>query len=30
MDSPLKLDTVKSGWFVVYFEGSQVQISKNY
>ena len=25
---PIKLDTVKSGWFIVYIEGSQVIISK--
>ena len=29
MEFPIKFDTVKSGWFIVYFEGSQVIISKN-
>ena len=29
MDFPIKLHTVKSGWSIVYIEGSQVIISKN-
>ena len=29
MESPIKLDTVKSGWSIVYIERSQVIISKN-
>ena len=29
MELPIKFDTVKSGWSIVYIEGSQVIISKN-
>ena len=29
IDFPIKFDTVKSGWFIVYIEGLQVIISKN-
>ena len=29
MEFPLQFDTVKSGWSIVYIEGSQVIISKN-
>ena len=29
MEFPIKFDTVKSGWSIVYIEGSQVLISKN-
>ena len=29
MEFPIKFDTVKSGWSIVYFKGSQVIISKN-
>ena len=28
MEFPIKFDTVKSGWFIVYIEGSHVIISK--
>ena len=28
MEFPIKFDTVKSGWSIVYIEGSQVIISK--
>ena len=30
MEFPIKFDTVKSGWSIVYIEGSQVIISKKY
>ena len=30
MDFPIKFDTVKSGWSVVYIEGSQVMIFTKY
>ena len=29
MEFSIKLDTIKSGWSIVYIEGSQVIISKN-
>ena len=29
MEFPVKFDTVKLGWSIVYIEGSQVIISKN-
>ena len=29
MEFSIKFDTVKSGWSIVYFEGSQVIISKH-
>ena len=28
MELPIKFDTVKSGWSIVYIEGSQIIISK--
>ena len=30
MESSIKFDSVKSGWSIVYIEGSQVIISKKY
>ena len=30
MEVPIKCDTVKSGWSIVYIEGSQVMIFKKY
>ena len=30
MEFPIKFDTVKSGWSIVYIEGSQIIISKKY
>ena len=30
MEFPIKFDSVKSGWSIIYIEGSQVIISKKY
>ena len=30
MEFPIKFDTVKSGWSIIYIEGSQVIILKNF